>query len=71
MAEKTEKTALCRYGCGEPPHTPADACLTAGQKVGRMFGVTMIYVLAIGLLIGLVLWWASTRTGPAPVLFGG
>jgi hypothetical protein len=45
----------CRY-CGQPAHVPADSCLTLGQKVGRIVGWTGVYVLAILLLIGGVVW---------------
>lgn len=57
---------VCRY-CGEPAHVPADACLSAARKVGRVVGVTLAYVLGIVVLIGLVVWLASaTEPEEAP-----
>lgn len=55
----------CRY-CGAPAHIPADSCLTLGQKVGRIVGVTGIYVLGLLLLIGTVVWLASTGEPERP-----
>lgn len=44
----------CRY-CGETPHVPADACLTASQKVGRVFALTVLWALGLTILVVLFL----------------
>lgn len=55
---RTTTETRCKY-CGEAPHVPADACLTAAQKVGLMVGYVGIWMLGLFLLIGTIVWLAG------------
>jgi hypothetical protein len=54
----TTPTRTCKY-CGEAPHVPADACLTAAQKAGLIFGQIMLWAIGLAVVIGLIMWAAA------------
>jgi hypothetical protein len=54
----TAPTRTCKY-CGEAPHVPADACLTAAQKAGLIFGQIMLWAIGLAVVIGLIMWAAA------------